>query len=104
MRQAIELTLYSVAEMLSWASNGINQQNEVFNYDRQFINLPETTGLLPPAVWSSMCIDELDLREHKTVDYPIDAMVVIPELDPYLQSLTMTSALSSAVVIIHLCL
>lgn len=60
------------------------------------------TGLLPPVVWSSMFIDELDLREHQTVDYPIDVMVVIPELDPYLQSLTMTSALSLAVVIIHL--
>lgn len=31
-----------------------------------------------------MCIDELDLREHQTVDYSIDVMVVVPELDPYL--------------------
>jgi hypothetical protein len=29
-----------------------------------------------------MCIDELDLRGHQIMDYPIDVMIIIPELDP----------------------
>jgi hypothetical protein len=54
-----------------------------------------------PAIWSLTFIDELGLGEYWTMNYPISVMVV-PELDPYLEFLTMTSALSLTTVIIHL--
>jgi hypothetical protein len=55
-----------------------------------------------PAIWSLTSIDELGLGEYWTMDYPIVVMVVVPELDPYLESLTITSALSLTAVIIRL--
>lgn len=73
------------------------------NDNRQFIHKLARDDLPSyPVIWSLTSIDELGLGEYLTMDYPIGVMVVVPELDPYLESLTMTSALSLTAVIIRL--